>query len=202
MPNNVAAFAIHADDVARARRFYEAVFGWKFEPWGPPDFYLIHTGDERQPGVQGLMHKRQQPKGVGGPNCFECTISVDDVDAIAGARKETRRQDHDGKIADPDRRRADLFRRPRRQPRRRDEIRNRAAHCDASQIERRKVAPPPPCGEASENERERVRVGGGTGRFGYPHPLALLAGLPTRGRRNSARPGINFRRRAAACWRR
>ena len=89
MPNNVAAFAIHADDVARARRFYEAVFGWKFEPWGPPDFYLIHTGDERQPGVQGLMHKRQQPKGVGGPNCFECTISVDDVDAIADRGEES-----------------------------------------------------------------------------------------------------------------
>jgi uncharacterized protein len=53
MPNNVASFAIHATDVQRARRFYEAVFGWQFEPWGPPDFYLIHTGDETNPGVQG-----------------------------------------------------------------------------------------------------------------------------------------------------
>jgi predicted enzyme related to lactoylglutathione lyase len=88
MPNNLAAFAIHADDVTRARRFYEAVFGWRFEPWGPPDFYLIHTGDEKSPGVQGLMHKRQQPKGNGGPNCFECTITVDDVDAIAAAVKK------------------------------------------------------------------------------------------------------------------
>ena len=93
MPNNLAAFAIHAEDITRARKFYEAVFGWKFEPWGPPDFYLIHTGDERHPGVQGLMHKRQQPKGVGGPNCFECTVSVDDVDAIAAAVKK-----HGGKI--------------------------------------------------------------------------------------------------------
>jgi hypothetical protein len=88
MPNNLAAFAIHADDVTRARRFYEAVFGWRFEPWGPPDFYLIHTGDEKSPGVQGLMHKRQQPKGNGGPNCFECTITVNDVDAIAAAVKK------------------------------------------------------------------------------------------------------------------
>ena len=88
MTNNLAAFAIHADDVARARRFYEAVFGWKFEPWGPPDFYLIHTGDDAHPGGQGLMHKRQQPRGQGGPNCFECTISVADVDAIAAAVKK------------------------------------------------------------------------------------------------------------------
>ena len=36
MPANLAAFAIHVDDVDRARAFYEAVFGWVFEPWGPP----------------------------------------------------------------------------------------------------------------------------------------------------------------------
>ena len=94
MPNNLAAFAIHVDDVQRARRFYEAVFGWTFEPWGPPDFYLIHTGDEQNPGVQGLMHKRMTPRAQGdGPNCFECTISIDDVDAIAAAVKK-----HGGKV--------------------------------------------------------------------------------------------------------
>ena len=85
MANNLASFAIHADDVQRCRRFYEAVFGWRFEPWGPPDFYLVHTGDEQQPGIQGLMHKRGEPRGVGGPNCFECTIAVDDLDAIIAA---------------------------------------------------------------------------------------------------------------------
>src|SRR5689334_2137916 len=82
MPNNLASFAIHADDVQRCRRFYELVFGWRFEPWGPPDFYLIHTGDDTAPGVQGLMHKRQQPRAAGGPNCFECTIAVTDLDRI------------------------------------------------------------------------------------------------------------------------
>ena len=83
MPSNLASFAIHADDVQRCRLFYEAVFHWRFEPWGPPDFYLVHTGNERKPGVQGLLHKRQQPRGDGGPNCFECTIAVLDVDKTA-----------------------------------------------------------------------------------------------------------------------
>lgn len=83
MPNNLAAFAIHADDVVRCRLFYENVFGWQFEPWGPPDFYLIQTGPDDKPGVQGLMHRRMAPRGNDGPNCFECTISVDDVDDIA-----------------------------------------------------------------------------------------------------------------------
>jgi predicted enzyme related to lactoylglutathione lyase len=85
MANNLASFAIHADDVDRCRRFYEAVFNWKFEPWGPPEFYLVHTGDDSSPGIQGLMHKRQEPRGAGGPNSFECTIAVGDLDAVTAA---------------------------------------------------------------------------------------------------------------------
>jgi len=85
MPNNLASFAIHVDDTDRAVAFYQAVFGWRFEPWGPPGFYLIHTGDEASPGVLGLMHKRHQPRTGTGLNGFECTFSVDDVDAIAAA---------------------------------------------------------------------------------------------------------------------
>ena len=46
MPNKVSFFAINADDVPRARQFYTTVFGWSFEPWGPPGFYLISTGAE------------------------------------------------------------------------------------------------------------------------------------------------------------
>ncbi len=37
MPH-VAHFAINANDVDRAKRFYERVFGWKFNAWGPPGF--------------------------------------------------------------------------------------------------------------------------------------------------------------------
>ena len=31
------------------------------------------------------MHKRQAPRSTGGPNCFECTIAVDDLDAVTNA---------------------------------------------------------------------------------------------------------------------
>ncbi len=70
MPNNVASFSIHAADVQRARHFYEAVFCWRFEPWGPPEFYLIHTGDEVDRGVQGLLHAPLAAMGDGGQNCL------------------------------------------------------------------------------------------------------------------------------------
>ena len=48
MTNDVDFFAINADDVPRARNFYETVFGWGFEPWGPPGFYLIATAGMRR----------------------------------------------------------------------------------------------------------------------------------------------------------
>jgi predicted enzyme related to lactoylglutathione lyase len=83
MPNNLAAFSIHVDDIDRARVFYEAVFEWTFEPWGPPGFYLIHTGNEQSPGIRGLMHKRLVPRSGSGLNGIEPTFSVDDVDTIA-----------------------------------------------------------------------------------------------------------------------
>ena len=81
MPANLQSFAIHVDDTDRARAFYEAVFGWKFEPWGPPDFYLIHTGTHDDPGVHGLMHRRQVPRTGTGLNGVEPTFAVADVDA-------------------------------------------------------------------------------------------------------------------------
>lgn len=81
MPNDLAHFAIHADDCERAKKFYETVFGWRFQPWGPPGFWLIQT----TPGapVGGSLQKRQQPVAGRGMIGFECTIGVDDVRAIS-----------------------------------------------------------------------------------------------------------------------
>jgi len=83
MPNNIRHFLINAGDVARAQRFYEKVFGWRFEPWGPPGFLLIQTGDERDPGIQGSLQSRRELVKGQRMTGFECTISVEDVDAIA-----------------------------------------------------------------------------------------------------------------------
>jgi predicted enzyme related to lactoylglutathione lyase len=85
MPNHVSHFAINAGDLKRARRFYENVFGWTFEAWGPPGFYLIHTGSGENPGIQGALQQRRElvpgQKTIG----FECTVAVDSADAAASA---------------------------------------------------------------------------------------------------------------------
>ena len=85
MPNNIGFFAIHADNVSRAQRFYEGVFGWKFEPWGPPDFFLISTGTKNEPGIGGALQKRHDLVAGKPPLCYECTIDVENVDAVAKA---------------------------------------------------------------------------------------------------------------------
>ena len=80
MANNVDFFAINADDVPRARTFYETVFNWRFEPWGPPGFYLIDTGKEPSGAIRGALQERRElargQKMIG----FECTISVANID--------------------------------------------------------------------------------------------------------------------------
>ena len=81
MPNHIRHFAVHADDVERARSFYQSVFGWRFEPWGPPDFYRIRTGPAGDRGLQGALQKRQHPLEGSGLRGYECTIGVDDLDA-------------------------------------------------------------------------------------------------------------------------
>lgn len=82
MSNHIAHFAIHADDCQRAKTFYERTFAWRFEPWGPPNFWRIHTG----PGaIHGALQQRRAPVSGSGMIGFECTIAVDDVRASAKA---------------------------------------------------------------------------------------------------------------------
>jgi predicted enzyme related to lactoylglutathione lyase len=90
--NNVCHFAIHADDVDRAKAFYQRVFGWQFDEWGPPDFYLIRTGQPNDPGILGALQKRTQPLGAGF-NGYECSISVENVKNMEAAILE-----HGGQI--------------------------------------------------------------------------------------------------------
>src|ERR1700712_3600972 len=83
--NQVAHFAINADDLNRARRFYEKVFGWRFEAWGPPGFFKIATSDGGDPGPLGALQKRRELITAERTNGFECTVAVADVDAVAAA---------------------------------------------------------------------------------------------------------------------
>ncbi len=69
-------FAINADDVQRAKNFYEQAFGLDFTPWGPPDFYQIkNVGD----GIQGALQERRELVPGTRANTFETTFGVDSI---------------------------------------------------------------------------------------------------------------------------
>ncbi len=57
--HRVVHFEINADDPVRAVRFYQQVFGWKVEKWGgPTDYWLLQTGPEGDPGINGAIMRR------------------------------------------------------------------------------------------------------------------------------------------------
>jgi predicted enzyme related to lactoylglutathione lyase len=57
MSTDIAHFAINADDPEASLRFYEALFGWRFEPWGPPGFFRM----ERESGPVIALQQRRAP---------------------------------------------------------------------------------------------------------------------------------------------
>ena len=55
----VIHFELPADEPERAVRFYEMVFGWKISKWdGPMDYWLVMTGEEGAPGIDGAISPR------------------------------------------------------------------------------------------------------------------------------------------------
>ena len=75
--NGLTHFAINADDVDRARAFYEQVFGWQFTEWGP-GFYQIQAKDS---AVRGALQSRRALVDGARTIGFECTMGVPSIDA-------------------------------------------------------------------------------------------------------------------------
>ena len=80
-PFQISHFAINAHDTERALQFYKSLFGWSFEAWGPPGFYVINAGAGIHGAILGVQDE-PVPTRVG---AFECTVTVEDVDAMLDA---------------------------------------------------------------------------------------------------------------------
>jgi uncharacterized protein len=76
-------FEIHANDPERSREFYEQVFGWAFQRWGEQAYWMIFTGEDGTPGINGGLLPRDgaAPTLGAAVNAFVATIDVDDLDA-------------------------------------------------------------------------------------------------------------------------
>ena len=78
--NRVIHFEIHADNPQRAITFYNKVFSWEFTNWGGNDYWLIKTGPDNEPGINGGLIKRREEIDGQAVIAYVCTIGVDSVD--------------------------------------------------------------------------------------------------------------------------
>ncbi len=84
--NRIIHFEIYAGDPERAVKFYRDVFGWEINEWVMPGvqmkdedrYWLVTTGPETEPGVNGGIVFRRVPAPVDGQsfNAYVCTIGV------------------------------------------------------------------------------------------------------------------------------
>lgn len=89
MASRVIHFEIQADDLARAKAFYENTFDWKIEQvmtkeQGGMDYWGLTTGPAGTPGINGGMYQRPAENVL---KTYDCTIQVDNLDAAIEAVK-------------------------------------------------------------------------------------------------------------------
>jgi predicted enzyme related to lactoylglutathione lyase len=88
----VIHFEINSDQPERASKFYSEVFGWKIQKWdGPQPYWLVSTGDEKQPGINGGLLQRRAPNAT--------TVNTVDVPSVDEFTKKVTR--NGGKIVVP-----------------------------------------------------------------------------------------------------
>ena len=82
MASPVIYFELPADDVPRAKAFYEKTFGWAITRLPGMDYYAITTRPQGEPGIDGGLMPRRMPEQTA-----LCFIHVEPVNA---ARKKIR----------------------------------------------------------------------------------------------------------------
>ena len=77
----VVHFEIHAAEPARAISFYQKLFDWQFQSWeGPMEYWLVITGPDGQPGINGGLMRRQGEIDGQAVIAYVCTVDVSSVD--------------------------------------------------------------------------------------------------------------------------
>ena len=76
--NRITHFEIYTDDPKAVQPFYQDVFGWKFNKFegGPIEYWLVTTGDDKQPGINGGMTRPREGQNPGTLN----TVAVKSLD--------------------------------------------------------------------------------------------------------------------------
>ena len=76
--NRVNHFEIYTENPEAVQPFYREVFGWKFQKFegGPIEYWLVTTGDDKDPGINGGMTRPREGQSPGTIN----TVAVESLD--------------------------------------------------------------------------------------------------------------------------
>ncbi len=95
----VIHFEILADNIVRAKTFYENCFNWEITEWGnETTYWLIKTGEANTPGIDGGLMLRETKSDSKSYNAYLCTVEIDDIDTTMdeimknGGRIESKKQ--------------------------------------------------------------------------------------------------------------
>ncbi|HYG50875.1 MAG TPA: VOC family protein [Flavobacteriales bacterium] len=62
MSNRVVHFEIPCDNPEKTMDFFKEAFGWTFQQFGAEQYWVVITGDEKSPGINGGLMKKKDPK--------------------------------------------------------------------------------------------------------------------------------------------
>ncbi len=77
MGNRLIHFDFSSSDPLASVAFFEQALGWHFHQWDEAEYWLAHTGEEGEPGINGAVSRT--PEGV--PPHVLNTVSVPDLEA-------------------------------------------------------------------------------------------------------------------------
>ena len=76
-----AYFDFTVKDLGEARRFFEQVFGWRFEKFPMPyEYYRIQAGEAAEPGIDGGIGGIKDSPICGGNPLTQVTVPVANLD--------------------------------------------------------------------------------------------------------------------------
>lgn len=92
-------FELYADDPERAARFYADSFAWSVERWpgeSGPVYWLLTTGEESLPGINGDIQRRSDPAAA-----TSIILAVSSVDDLRRQNRRGRRQGPAAQVRHP-----------------------------------------------------------------------------------------------------
>jgi predicted enzyme related to lactoylglutathione lyase len=60
----VIHFEISAKDTKRLVKFYQTVFGWRANKFGPMDYWLVEASEDKEIGINGAISGESKFKGT------------------------------------------------------------------------------------------------------------------------------------------